>query len=87
MYQVPPPKEDSGCVQTAVISGIILRILLVPILLILGAILSILLALFAFAEHPLLGLGVVGVGVLAIIALSRWEWQRIGKDIPHDDDA
>lgn len=81
-YQVPPPKERSGCFQTVVISSMIARILFVPLVLILGGILAVIVALYAFAEHTLLGFAVIAVAVVALTVLSRWEYMRVKRDLP-----
>ena len=81
-YQVPPPKEPNGCLQAAVISRMIAQIMFVPMLLILGGVLCILIAIYAFAEHFLLGFGVIAVTVLVLSVVSRWEYQRVKRDLP-----
>jgi hypothetical protein len=86
MYQVPPPREPSGCVQTLVISRMILQILLIPLALILGAIFAVLLALYAFSEHPLLGLVVIVLAALLMVAAAKWEGRRIRKEFPENED-
>ena len=86
MYHPPPPKEPSGCIQTLVISRMILQILFVPILMIIGGIVGVLLFIDAFTVSPFLGLGVLALGVGALVALGKWEWRRVGKDVPPDDD-
>jgi hypothetical protein len=81
----PPPKEPSGCIQTIVITRMILQILFIPLMMILGGIIAVVLTLFAFSYHPLIGLAVIaGWGVL-ITAVGKWEWRRIGKEMDLDD--
>ena len=87
MYQVPPPKEPSGCLQTAVISRMIAAILFVPLLLIFGGIVAVVLAFYAFAEHPLLGFGLILIAAVALTVLSRWEYVRVKRDLPPRDDV
>jgi hypothetical protein len=82
MYQVPPPKEPNGCLQTVVISRMIAQILFVPMLLILGGIVCILLALYAFAEHVLLGVAVVVIAIAVLTVISKWEYDRVKRDLP-----
>jgi hypothetical protein len=86
MYHPPPPKEPSGCIQTLVISRMILQILFVPILMIVGGIVGVVALLYAFSYNAFLGLFVLALGVGALIAMGRWEWRRVGKDVPSDDD-
>jgi uncharacterized membrane protein YoaK (UPF0700 family) len=85
MYQVPPPREPSGCIQTLVISRMILQILFIPLSLILGAILAVLLTLYAFSEHPLLGLVVIVGAAFLVVAAAKWEGRRIRKEFPEDE--
>jgi hypothetical protein len=87
MYQVPPPKEPSGCLQTAVISRMIAGILLVPLLLIFGGIMAVVLAFYAFATHALLGFGILLIVGLALTALSRWEYVRVKRELPPADEV
>jgi hypothetical protein len=86
MYQVPPPKEPNGCLQTLVITRIIAQILLVPMLLIFGGVICVVAALYAFAASPLLGLGIIIVTIIVLTALSRWEYTRVKRDLPPPDD-
>jgi hypothetical protein len=86
MYQVPPPREPSGCVQTLVISRMIMQILFIPLALILGAIIAVLLTLYAFSVHPLLGLAVILGAAALIVAAAKWESHRIRKDFPENED-
>jgi len=85
MYEVPPPREPSGCVQSLVISRMIFQILLVPILLILGAIIAVLLMLWALSESPFLALAIVIVAALVLVALARWEARRIKREMQEDE--
>lgn len=85
MYEVPPPREPSGCVQSLVISRMIFQILLVPILLILGAIIAVLLMLWALSESPFLALAIVIVAALVLVALARWEARRIKREMQQDE--
>ncbi len=82
MYQVPPPKEPNGCLQTAVISRMIAQILFVPMLLIFGAIVCVVVAVYAFASSILLGFGVIAGTIVVLTAISRWEYQRVKRDLP-----
>ena len=86
MYRVPPPKEPNGCLQTVVISRMIAVILFVPLLLIFGGILSVVLAFYAFAEHALLGFGLLLSVVVVLTVVARWEYARVKRDLPPADE-
>jgi hypothetical protein len=86
MYHPPPPKEPNGCIQTLVISRMILQILFIPILMIVGGIVALLVFIYAFSASPLLGLGVLVLGFGVLVAIGKWEWRRVGKEIPPDED-
>jgi hypothetical protein len=87
MYRVPPPKEPSGCLQALVITRILLQILLVPFILLLGALVTIALAIVAFVEHPLLGFAVIAIALLILVGLAKWEYARVAKERqPFDDE-
>jgi hypothetical protein len=81
----PPPKEPSGCIQTIVISRMIMQILFVPLMLILGAIMAVILTLFAFSYHPLAGFAMLVFWTVLIVAVGKWEWRRVGKELPPDE--
>ena len=85
MRPPPPPKEPSGCLQTIVITKVILQILFVPLMMILSGIIAVVLTLFAFSYHPIIGVAVLAVWALAIVALGKWEWRRVGKEMDLDD--
>jgi pilus assembly protein TadC len=84
-YHPPPPREPSGCVQTLVISRMIFQILAIPIALILGALLSILLFIYAFSESVILGLLVLAAAGFLLHAAIRWEQRRIQREMPPDE--
>ena len=87
MYQVPPPKEPSGCLQTIVITRMIAQILLVPMMLIFGGIVCVVVTLYAFAVAPLLGVGVIVLTVIVLTVLARWEYTRVKRDLPPPDEV
>jgi hypothetical protein len=68
-----------------VITKIILQILAIPLLMILSGILAVVLTLFAFSYHPLIGFAALGGWVLLIVVLGKWEWKRVGKEWDFDD--
>ena len=85
MYYPQAPKEPNGCIQSLVISRLIIGILLIPLVIIIGAIIYLLVLLWALSIHPLLALALIGVGVFALIAVVKWESKRISREIPPDD--
>ena len=62
---------------------VVFGILLVPMLLIAGAIAFLLLALFAYTVHVLLTIVPIAIGGLVLYAVARWEKQRYDRDQPH----
>jgi hypothetical protein len=85
MYHPPPPREPNGCLQTLVITKVILQILFIPMLLILGALFAVFLFIFAFSENPLLGLLVVAGAGFLLYAAVQWERKRIEREMPPED--
>lgn len=85
-YQVPPPREPSGCLQTLVITRIMFQILAVPMLLILGGIICVGLTLYAFTAHFLLGLLVIAITIALLTGLAKWEYDRVKRDLPPPDE-
>ncbi len=84
-YYPQPEKEPGGCVQTIVITRVILGILLVPILMIGGCLMAVVFTFYLFTTYPPLALIPVAIGVLGLVALYRWEKARIAKETPPDD--
>ena len=82
MYFPRAPKEPSGCLQSLLITRAIFAILAVPILLIGGALMATLVTLYLFTVDPPLALIPLGIGVLGVYALARWEKARIEKETP-----
>ena len=64
----------------------ILQILFIPIMMIVGGIVGVLLFIDAMTISPFLGLGVLLIGVGTLIAVGRWEWHRVGKEMSSEDD-
>ncbi len=79
------PSEPSGCFQTLVISRMIIGILLVPIMLIGGAIIAVLVGFYLLSIHPLFALLFILAAAAAMIGVARWEGRRIAKERPPDD--
>ncbi len=86
MYYPQEPQEPSGCGETIVITCIIARILLVPMLAIFGVIFGIMLTFFALTVHPLLGLLVLLLIGGLIAGMLRYEAAQSAKLMRHDDD-
>ena len=85
MYYPKESKEPSGCMQTLVISRVILAILLVPMGIILGAIIAVTLTFYALTVNPLLGLLAIVIGASILIGLAKWELSRVAREQPRDD--
>jgi hypothetical protein len=84
MYNPRPTKEPSGCLQTLIITRIIMQILLVPLLLVAGGIGAVLLFFFALTVNPLFGLAVLGVIAFLLFLLGKWEQHHAPQGPPHD---
>ena len=85
MYNPRPTKEPSGCLQTLIITRIILQILFVPMLLVAGGITIVLLFFFALTLNPLLGLLVLAVIGVLLKLLGKWEERRVPQGPPRND--
>ena len=85
MYYPQQPKEPSGCMQSLIISRMIMQILAIPLLMIMGAIFAVLLTLYALTVSPFLGLAVVVGFVLLLVFGVKWESDRISRNAPKDD--
>lgn len=85
MYNPRPQKEPSGCLQTLIITRIILQILFVPLMLVAGGIAGVLLFFFALTVNPLLGLLVLVLVGAGLYLLGRWEQNRVPQGPPPND--
>jgi hypothetical protein len=85
MYNPRPTKEPSGCLQTLIITRIILQILFVPMMLVAGGIALVLLFFYALTLNPLLGLGVLVIAGVLLYFLGRWEAHRVPEGPPRND--
>ncbi len=81
-YHPPPPSQLSGCLQTLAISRMIFMILAIPIFLIFSTMISVLIVLVAFNEHPLLGLAAIAVVVAVLSGVIIWEKRRVDRELP-----
>jgi hypothetical protein len=86
MYFPRAPKEPSGCLQTFLITRAIFGVLAIPLVIIGGALVATLITLYIFTVNPLLALIPLGIGVLGIYALARWEKVRIEKENPPEEE-
>jgi hypothetical protein len=85
MYNPRPQKEPNGCLQTLVITRIILQILFVPMMLVAGGIAAVLVFFFALTVNPLYGLAVLLVVGFLLYLLGRWEASRTPQGPPPSD--
>jgi hypothetical protein len=85
MYYPQRPREPSGCMQSVIITRMILGILLVPMAIIIGAILALLVALWALDKSPLLALGFLVLCGFGLMVAIKWESRRVGRDVPPDE--
>ena len=85
MYNPRPQKEPSGCLQTLIITRIILQILFLPLMLVAGGIAGVILFFFALSVNPLLGLLVLAMVGVGLYFLGRWEASREPAGPPPND--
>jgi hypothetical protein len=85
MYNPRPTKEPSGCLQTLLITRIILQILFVPLMLVAGGVGGVILFFYALTLNPLLGLGVLVVLGVGLYILGKWEARRVPQGPPPND--
>ena len=85
MYYPQRQNEPSGCLQTLVITRVILGILLVPVLMILGALFAVVFTFYLFTVSAPLALIPIGLGGLGLLGLYRWEKTRIDRETPPPD--
>ena len=78
-------REPSGCLQSLIISRMILAMLLIPMALVIGTVIAVLLTFYALSISPLLALLVVGSAVGLIVFVGKWEARRAGRDAPRDE--
>jgi hypothetical protein len=71
--------------EALIISRIVFGMLLIPFLMILGAIAAVVLTLIALTVHPLLALlSFVLFGALLIL-VAKWEGARVKRQLPPED--
>jgi len=81
-YHPPPPSEPNGCLQTLLISRIVFGILMIPLLMIIGVLFAMMVLLFAYTTHPLLGLAGLAIVGLGVYAFAKWEQRRAERNHP-----
>lgn len=62
-------------------------ILFVPMLLIGGAVLTVIVTVYAYSVHFLLGFGVILLTIIVLIIISKWEYTRVKRDLPPPDEV
>ncbi|MGE0059639.1 MAG: hypothetical protein AB7T32_16790 [Dehalococcoidia bacterium] len=67
------------------ITKIVFSMLLVPFLMILGAIAAVVLAFYALTIHPLLALLVIVLCGAAFVGFVKWETARVQRQLPPED--
>lgn len=74
----PPPDEDKqGSFKEAMlITWAVFKTLALPIGILLGGVVLLVGLFVLFSIHPLLGLGALGVIVLAVVIRGLWEWRH-----------
>lgn len=86
MYYPQEPKEPSGCMQTIIITRVIFSLLAVPVAIIGGTMFALGITFYAFTVSPPLALIPLALGIVAVLALARWEKARIEKEMPPPED-
>jgi hypothetical protein len=78
-------REPNGCLQTLIISKLIIGMLLIPLILILGTVTAVIGTFYALTVHPLLALLVILLCAGTLYGLARWEHHRVSREIPRDE--
>jgi hypothetical protein len=85
MYYPQPQREPSGCMEALLISRIVFGMLLIPFLMILGAIGAVVVTLLALTVHPLLALLSFALCGAVLILVAKWESARVKRQLPPED--
>lgn len=75
-------KEPGGCLEALILTRAAFGALLLPIGILFGAIASIVLVLYLFGIHPLLGLAALALVVVGVAFYARWERSRFRSGPP-----
>ncbi len=86
MYYPQPEREPGGCMETLLISRIVFGMLLVPFLMVFGAVFAVILTLIALSISPFLALGTIVACVGLIAGLGKWEAARVRRQMPDEPD-
>jgi hypothetical protein len=87
MYYPQEPKEPSGCMQTLIITRVIFGLLAVPLAIIGGALMSLILTFYLYTVSAPLALIPLGLGILGVFGLYRFEQSRIARESGKQDGA
>ena len=80
MYDEEEPKpEPAGCRDTLVLTRVAFAVLMWPVLAILGTLVALGVIIYLFFTNPALALIPIGIVVLVLVALARWERGRPPK--------
>ena len=80
MYQEEEPKpKPAGCRDTLVLTRVAFAVLMWPVLAILGTLVALGVIIYLFFTNPALALIPIGIVVLVLVALARWERGRPPK--------
>ncbi len=75
-------QEPGGCMEALVLTRAAFGALAVPLLVLFGAVIGLVLVLYLFSVHLLLGLGGIVALVLGIAFFARWERGRFHSGPP-----
>jgi hypothetical protein len=85
MYYPQQQKEPSGCMETVLITRIVFGMLLIPFIMILGAVFAVIASFWALTIHPLLGLLVVVLCGSVFVGIVKWETARVRRQLPPEE--
>ncbi len=71
----PPPDDGNpgGFRETVTIIWVVFKVLALPVGALMGVLLGFVLLFYAFTVSPFLGVGLIGVGIGALVARGIWE--------------
>lgn len=69
----PPGDKPGGFRETLTIILVVFRVLAIPVAALVGVILAFVLLIYAFTFSALLGFGIIGAAVAALVARGMWE--------------
>ena len=71
-----PEKEPGGCMEALILTRAAFGALALPVGILFGAILGLVLLIYAFSYSRLLGLLIIAVLIGGIVAYARWERRK-----------